>query len=116
MDIQDDALSSFRGLAFESDAFGAWYGGRLQVSNRDGATGLRQIEGKEQTSEKLTIPELGEVEAIRSVSVADGQKSSEMKTRSIVRIRFAELRSLTEVIEIAAGLGRELINGIPKAV
>jgi hypothetical protein len=102
--INDELEETFAGLGFESEAFSAWYSGRSFSSQRDQESRLERIETKGTERETVAIENLGEVEGIRLASVQQDHRSSVVRSRHILKIRFAADRSLRDVINLAVGL------------
>jgi hypothetical protein len=107
--IEDEQVPQFAGLGFESEAFAAWYGGRPFSATTGDGFRTKSIEVADPEKEIVNIEGLGQVEATRLAHVRADHSTSEVRTRSILRITFDRLRSLPEAMDLCLGL--ELVFG-----
>lgn len=107
--VEDDSAAIFQGIGFESDAFAAWYGGTSISTQLGEDSRAKMIEASEAHSENIIVQGLGEISVARQAFVKDDYRSSQMRTRTIFRVYFETLRSLSETIDLCVAL--ELLFG-----
>lgn len=107
--VADEKEPLFVGMGVESQTFAAWYGGRSFKEEVDENYRPTSIELAQLDEQKVTIPGLGEAVAVRSPSVQRGHASSEVRTRTVLRITFDEPKSLSDALELCVGI--ELVFG-----
>jgi hypothetical protein len=107
--IDDEEKPQFSGIGFESEAFAAWYAGRPFSATTGDDYRTKSIELAKPEKEVVSIDGLGQVEATRLAHVKVDHSTSEVRTRSILRITFDRLWSLPEAMDLCLGL--ELVFG-----
>ena len=107
--VADENEPLFVGMGVESETFAAWYGGR-SFDDREGEDyRTTSIEIRRPEEEVVVVSGLGEVTAVRSPFVQRGHASSEVRTRTVLRITFDQPRSLSEALDLCVGV--ELLFG-----
>lgn len=107
--VADENEPMFVGMGVESETFAAWYGGRSFEEAVDENYRPTSIELREAEETLVHVAGLGEVKAVRSPFVQRGHASSEVRTRTVLRITFEEVRSLSEALDLCLGI--ELLFG-----
>jgi hypothetical protein len=102
--VHDELEETFAGMGFESEAFSAWYSGRSFSSQHDEEFRTKRIETRDTEQETVTVAGLGEVEGVRLASVQEDHRSSIVRSRHILRVKFDTQRSLRDVINLCLGL------------
>lgn len=109
MAVADENSPQFVGIGIDSQTFAAWYGGlsfKEEVDKDYRPTSIELVEPDEQ---KVKVPGLGEAVAVSSPSIQRGHASSEVRTKTVLRITFDAAKSLSETLELCVGI--ELIFG-----
>ncbi|WP_157136846.1 hypothetical protein [Sphingomonas sp. PAMC 26617] len=107
--VADENEPIFVGMGMESETFAAWYGGRSFDDTVGEDHRTTSIEIRKPEEELVVVPGLGKVTAVRSPFVQRGHASSEVRTRTVLRITFDQPRSLSEALDLC--LGVELLFG-----
>lgn len=107
--VADENEPLFVGMGVESETFAAWYGGRSFDDTVDDDYRTTSIEFRKPDEEKVVVSGLGEVTAVRSPFVQRGHASSEIRTRTVLRIAFDEAKSLNDALDLCLGI--ELLFG-----
>jgi hypothetical protein len=107
--VEDEEEPLFVGMGMESETFAAWYGGRAFRDTVGDDHQTTSIELGATEREEVVIPGLGEVTAVRSTYVQHGHVSSEVRTRTVLRVTFDHPRSLSDAIDLCSAV--ELLFG-----
>lgn len=107
--VPDENEPLFVGLGVESDSFAAWYGGRSFEDTVGKDHRIVSIELCKPDEEEVVVQGLGKVTAVRSPFVQGGRTSSEIRTRTVLRVNFEQPKSLSEAIDLCVGI--ELLFG-----
>lgn len=107
--VLDEHEALFYGMGVESETFAAWYGGIAFREKIDDAYRPTSIEMEKTTEETVRIAGLGEAVAVRTPFVQRGHASSEVRTRTVLRITFDEPKSLNALLDLARSV--ELLFG-----
>ncbi|TIR25963.1 MAG: hypothetical protein E5X34_07290 [Mesorhizobium sp.] len=102
--IEDEHEARFEGVSFESQAFGAWYGGRHFVPTMGESHRTMSIEVTAPESETTVVEGLGTVVATNVAEVRSDHSTSEIRSNSLLKITFDNLRSLSDVMDLCLGL------------
>lgn len=107
--ITDATLPAFDSFYVESKAFSAWYGSRASRPIRDEQFRTKSVELAEPETEEITIHGLGKVTTSTTAQFTQGADTDELRSRTLINVKFERPRSLAEVMEICLGI--ELLFG-----
>lgn len=102
--VTDEDQSLFESISFESSAFAAWYGGNNILPSRDDEFRTRSIELTKPAVETYNVDGLGSVEVVCYGHFSRGDQEHSLRTRTVFRLHFETLKSLSYVMDICLGL------------
>ncbi|WP_315926889.1 hypothetical protein [Mesorhizobium sp. SP-1A] len=102
--VDDENEALFASVSFESRSFSAWYGSDLIRPTRDDQFRTRSIDLAEPSVDTCVVDSLGTVEVASYGQFSRGDDEHSLRTRTVFRLRFEELRSLSYVMDVCVGL------------
>ncbi len=101
---EDGDEKKFLGIAFESEAFDAWYVSRSFDQKYDGESKTPKIDIRPSETTEFSIHGLGRMSCTTTARLSSKIRSSSIKSATILKIEFDEAKSINEVLNLCFGL------------